>query len=192
MKTSPYAAAFTCLVVSLVSCKKGTFDGTTALDPVGREYHQQQMGNQSSSSRYKAGEQITLRQTQTAVFNRNPVKFSARTEIVSAINATIVQPEGMFYKVKFEDGREGYINESDIHDPMEMFVTSDYSTEDFPSFIQEENTLPVPSSSLEEESSKTGNKPNGQNATIAEEDAKEEISDTEQVSEELPPPSSKI
>lgn len=143
----------TCVAVvlatsSLVACKStGDFtESSSALDPVGLAHHKREAAKLASEAKFKPNEQITLRNTQVMVFDKNPQRYTTGGEVVSASTATVVKSEGLFVRVKFDDGKTGYINESDIVDPMENFGFG-YGTEMMPAFLTDEG-LPLPAGEM--------------------------------------------
>lgn len=139
-------AAIVLLAVSTTACKNklNSESSASALDPVGLEFHKQEAARLAAESKYKPNDQITLRNTQTMLFDRNPQKYTASGDVIASSSATVIKSEGMFIKVKMDNGQIGYINESDVIDPMENFGFGDYGagSDSMPAFLSDESLLP--------------------------------------------------
>lgn len=148
MKVTSATVAISILL--LASCSKNAkddFTGTSsALEPVGMEYHKQEAKRRADESKFKAGQEVTFRNSQVMLYDRNPERYTTSGQIVPTSNATVVAGDGLFVRVKLGNGRTGYVSESDLIDPMENFGFGAFGEDTglMPAFLTDESLSELP------------------------------------------------
>ncbi len=98
---------------------------TTPLDPPGTEAARKAMRMERvKEGRYETGSSVAVQQGRVFLLSRNP-EYSPEPEgrMVEAAEAKILSCEGLYYFVELEDGKRGYLRESDFEPPVELMPT---------------------------------------------------------------------
>ncbi len=98
---------------------------TTPLDPPGTEAARKAMRMERvKEGRYETGSTVAVQQGRVFLLSRNP-EYSPEPEgrLVEAAEAKILSCEGLYYFVEMEDGKRGYLRESDFEPPVELMPT---------------------------------------------------------------------
>lgn len=192
--------AFLSLLMLLVfpSCSKKAYEAQwerpdSAFDPVGLDVHKREARERASQSKFKKGENVTLRNAKTMVFEQNPeTNFAVSGSPVSADSALVLEPGPLFLKVQFKNGSRGFVNVSDIVDPVEssslgllpvganvVLPPIPGGDEEMPAFLKAVEEMP--NSSLE---GGAGVLPSGATSAKPQESAKEAVKESARKAEE--------
>lgn len=77
--------------------------------------------------KYREGESVDVQQGKVYLFNRNPdLNSEASGEMVKTERAKVISCEGLYYFVETDDGRKGFIRESDFVNPVRLVSTSEF------------------------------------------------------------------
>ena len=114
------------LLTVLVSCGPNKHVNSwdresSALDPVGITSKKLAAKKAAEAAAFKPGEQITFRNAKLMAFDQNPEQsYSSTSRLVDAgAGAKVISCGELFACVEFADGTTGYVNVSDIVNPME-------------------------------------------------------------------------
>ncbi len=98
---------------------------TSPLDPPGTEAARKAMRLQRvKEGKFATGSSVPVQQGRVFLLSRNP-EYSPEPEgrLVDAAEAKILSCEGLYYFVEMEDGKRGYLRESDFEPPVELLPT---------------------------------------------------------------------
>ncbi len=98
---------------------------TTPMDPPGTEAARKAMRlERVKEGRYETGSTVPVQQGRVFLLSRNP-EYSEEPEgrMVEVAAAKILSCEGLYYFVEMEDGKRGYLRESDFEPPVELMPT---------------------------------------------------------------------
>lgn len=114
------------LVTILVSCGPNKHVNSwdresSALDPVGITSKKLAAKKAAEAAAFKPGEQISFRKDKLMAFDQNPAQsYSSTSRLVDAgAGAKVLSCGELFACVEFADGTTGYVNVSDIVNPIE-------------------------------------------------------------------------
>ncbi len=130
MKLYPYL--FAGLMLVLPSCDSLSSEEytpeylkeTTPLDPPGTEAARKAMRMERvKEGKFETGSSVPVQQGRVFLLSRNP-EYSPEPEgrLVEAAEAKILSCEGLYYFVEMEDGKRGYLRESDFEQPMDLLL----------------------------------------------------------------------
>lgn len=75
---------------------------------------------------YANGETLEVQQGKAYLFNRNPDYYEgAQGRMVDTTTAKIISCEGLYYFVQIEDGRKGFLRETDFVNPVKLVSTAE-------------------------------------------------------------------
>ncbi len=98
---------------------------TSPLDPPGTEAARKAMRMERvKEGKFATGSSVAVQQGRVFLLSRNP-EYSPEPEgrLVDAVSAKILSCEGLYYFVELEDGKRGYLRESDFEPPVELIPT---------------------------------------------------------------------
>lgn len=82
---------------------------------------------------YAPGEQLDIQQGKVFLFYRNPDhSHDTSGRMVEAASARIVSCEGLYYFVETDNGKKGYLRESDLVSPIKTLIATDNNGQLFP------------------------------------------------------------
>ncbi len=100
---------------------------TTPLDPPGTEAARKAMRMERvKEGKFETGSTVAVQQGRVFLLSRNP-EYSPEPEgrLVEAAEAKILSCEGLYYFVEMEDGKRGYLRESDFEQPAADLLPGD-------------------------------------------------------------------
>ncbi len=98
---------------------------TTPLDPPGTEAARKAMRlERVKEGKFATGTSVPVQQGRVFLLSRNP-EYSPEPEgrLVESAEAKILSCEGLYYFVEMQDGKRGYLRESDLEQPIELMPT---------------------------------------------------------------------
>ncbi len=133
MKLYPYLFAGLALVlpscdsISSAEYTPEYLKETTPLDPPGTEAARKAMRMERvKEGKFETGSSVPVQQGRVFLLSRNP-EYSPEPEgrLVESAEAKILSCEGLYYFVEMEDGKRGYLRESDLEQPMDLLPPAD-------------------------------------------------------------------
>lgn len=96
------------------------------LDPPGMEaVRAEARAKYVKEGMYKDGETLEVQQGKAYLFNRNPDYYEgAKGNMEEAATARIISCEGLYYFVELENGRKGFLRETDFVNPVKLVSSS--------------------------------------------------------------------
>lgn len=118
-----YAVCFLAVSAVLSSCSWFTNNprlpqserGSSALDPVGIEYHRQVARERAESGMFQPGTEVSVIKGQAYMFDMNPETHpDALGRMEKADKVKVIACDGLYTRVSLPGGREAYVRETDL------------------------------------------------------------------------------
>lgn len=94
---------------------------SSALDPVGIEYHRQEAKERAEAGKYKPGEEVSVVGGKAYMFDTNPETHpSALGAIRTADKVRIILNDGLYTKVVLPDNSTAYVRDTDLRGDGEL------------------------------------------------------------------------